>query len=227
MTAIAVIKTSSAAYMFTDGAALDAAGALQFSCSKVLILPHLKLAMAVRGNMHVGLGLMSSIGCRFGQFDELRPSIVAVLRELANNTTLEFWKKQCGHGADRFDITFAGWSDKNGPECFFVTNVDRGIPSAPPWTYIPWEGAAALPADHHVSAILSEVSEETFIPELDGIRLVGAQRKVLEPHGLNGVPTCIVGSFIQLTTVTKSEISSRIIYRWPNDRIGERLRADG
>ena len=58
----------------------------------------------------------------------------------------------------------------------------------------------------------------------DMVTIAEQQRQIVEPYGPSHVPTSLVGGFLQLTTVTKHEISSRIIHRWP-DKIGESIAA--
>jgi hypothetical protein len=44
----------------------------------------------------------------------------------------------------------------------------------------------------------------------------------IRAYGPKQIPTSLVGGFLQLTTVTKREISTRFIHRWA-DEIGKRL----
>jgi hypothetical protein len=72
-----------------------------------------------------------------------------------------------------------------------------------------------------VSEALGDQSRE--LTDGDIIAAAELQRGYRETYGPKRIETSWVGGFLQLTTVTESEISSRVIHRWP-DQIGKRIR---
>jgi hypothetical protein len=78
------------------------------------------------------------------------------------------------------------------------------------------EGFALTPSDDAIYAELGFLwsrAPDDVDPAVDGLKVF----EILRRHR---VPGAMVGGFVQLTTVTRDEISTRVIHRWP-DRVGE------
>jgi hypothetical protein len=88
-----------------------------------------------------------------------------------------------------------------------------------PWILYPDDApmlAAPQPSAEAIDAagfICPEVSD--FDPATHGVRLMDAQRRTYPNK---------IGAFVQVTTVMKDGVESRIVHRWPN-KIGEEVAA--
>ena len=123
------------------------------------------------------------------------------------------------------DIIVAGWSAR-GPDSYLLRTLE-GTPT-PAWKIIDTGGVLLTPS---CDAIFAEVNEKLAGPrapraisDKELIEVAEMQRRYIEPCGPQKIPTSWVGGFLQLTTVTEDEISTRIIHRWP-DEIGKPLGA--
>jgi hypothetical protein len=58
---------------------------------------------------------------------------------------------------------------------------------------------------------------------VDGIALAEAQRRTLIVPVGSTAKVYGIGGFLQLTTITSEAVSSRVIHRWPEDKIGQRI----
>ena len=200
----------------TDGAVYDDAGVVQRLGSKVHAVPHWSAAIASRGNAdHAAIAIGELINA-FGSFDEL---VYSVSRELP--VIVEKYK------LDRpFELIITGFSsDRRAPEVHFIRTLgenDSGLGVDPyllfpmgKSTFAPWPTDELLTA----AAFVEPRSDDAPKKVARSLRkLLEMQRRVLAD---DGAPR--VGGFAQLTTITPQEISQRIIHRWTEDVVGERM----
>ena len=226
MTAINMVRTGSAVYLATDGAAVQyPSGVMAGYISKQQVAPHLHCAFAVRGEMHLAARFLSDIGragfgydafknfCR----DGLRDWYKSILRKA------QPWYKPASWlpAAAQFDLFVAGWSETTGADSFTCSNIDRSNLGGPaPWDIFDPGTVVMVPG---TADMLQTVDESKFEPVADSIRMMNMQRRHFR-FFLFGKKhyACGVGGFIELSTVTQEGISSSIIHRWPDNK-GERM----
>lgn len=199
-----------------DGASYDAEGTMLSRCAKIFTLPHVPCALASRGLSALVPSLMMS-AYRAPGFDELVLAVPDILRVTvegarAINPTPDF----------AFQLLVAGWSARSDrPELHFIS--DHG---ERPWEMLSGQSLALMPLDHSVAGSMIEAGLEPglpdFDPEREGVELAERQREhaVLQQPG--GGTTRHIGAHLELVSVRRDRITSRILKRWP-DRIGEKV----
>lgn len=110
----------------------------------------------------------------------------------------------------------AGWSEGQS-EAFLIANHNRY--GSPPWTAIEIHGLAMTP-------MAEEMKQFAFDPKepIDdfAVRSLKHQRSILIPRAADSEPVSTVGAFGQVTTVTPTEVTSRLLLRWP-DKVGDKI----
>jgi hypothetical protein len=100
-----------------------------------------------------------------------------------------------------------------------------------PWTRYQLTDTSLLPSSDAILNAFRDrypagVTAADLDPVADGIATMEIQRELAVPDVDRGGGIAFrPGSFVQLTTVTPTEITTRIIHRWP-DEIGKRLAPD-
>lgn len=213
MTATNVILGLDAAHLVTDGAAIDSAGRLVHTVHKVTPLPHLNAAVAFRGARAVNSMALDAIAAGANSYDQLAATIDMLLREQFDQIA-PVWKKQFGLHILDAEIVVAGWSESRGPHAYVMATTDKnktfGLRA---WRPIEIQGAFLAPSDNTLAADFAKLQIEFNDERV--VELVHRQRTIGPMPG--------VGSFVQLTTVRKHGIESRILKRWP-DAVGEVLK---
>jgi hypothetical protein len=239
MTAINVITQRDRMIIMTDGAWYDASGVVTSISPKVHLLAHIGAVVAVRGG---GSQLASNViefvtkgRAAASNFDEL-----VVLGTVSIKHIHEMMMAQGLFFDDSPDMDFVlcGWSpSKSAFEAYVIPTAHRaefdaaGVKSFTP-NRVPDIGFVPVPSPAEFAAVgwTDPESVNAFDPFTHGVRLMEAQRLVVgamdNGAGKNGVTGHGVGGFVQLTTITREAIETRIIHRWP-DKIGERIDTDG
>jgi hypothetical protein len=116
-----------------------------------------------------------------------------------------------GHEAE---FVIAGWSEASGPDAFVLSRDAAGcwvaqdtgaVMMAPGEQTIQQAALAAMPA--------GVASADDMDPARDGLAIVLAQRA--GQTLVDGMSA--VGGFVQLTTVTREGILTRILHSWPEE----------
>ncbi len=218
MSAVAIILRASEACVLTDGAGIDeSVGHLRWIGSKVYLLPKINAAASFMGPKDIGPALadMLSIG---ENYDDAEARVGDVLRERLEpeRATIE---RMTGMPME-FALYVAGISEKRGPHSYMIQSIDHPLfAQIKAWT--PFD-AGPVWLSPGTDELLATVDPARFDPVMDGIRIMEAQRQIAQPQGPQGEMRCIVGGFVQLTTIAGDAITTRIIHRWP-DKIGERI----
>jgi hypothetical protein len=211
VTAINVIKQAHAVHMLTDGASWFFNGGFGPACCKAWPIPHLRAVISGRGP-RLGPMLMADFLNTAGRsYDEMKSNAGVMARELFACHGATLIGNPFGQKAE---FVIAGWSDANGPDAFVVSRDDAGawmtqdtgpVMMAPGDVAAQEAALAALPA--------GVTGADTMDPARDGLAMVLAQRAArILADGLS-----VVGAFVQLTTVTRDGISTRILERWPEE----------
>ncbi|WP_027556196.1 hypothetical protein [Bradyrhizobium sp. Cp5.3] len=221
MSAIITLAQSDRVHILTDGAAYRPDGTITHFTQKVRAVPHLELAFAMRGAA-IGFGpIAEEIQAAATSFDWLRTVIVPLIK--ACSEAYANLLQQCEAGPD-FEVVVAGISETTGPSAYLVASHGR---YGEPWIVHDLPGLVALPCDeeilHGIRTIVPPgASPDDVDPAREGVAIMEIQRK--KPNLDNG-DHCVVGGFAQLTTIAASGISTRIIHRWDEDVVGQKVAA--
>ena len=210
MTAINVLCLPDKVTVYSDGVASTENGVPSFFVTKVLPIPHMRLALAARGRVD----LLSMVGhvaqAAAANFDELFTNLVPALQAEMNSPNSPDWVRS--HLQSEFDIVCAGYSETRGFTCFVVVNhPHHGLP---PWMAIECPGGFAVPKfDTAFLSPLQAAADKASVM----LPIFESQRSTTGANKMGAI-----GGFVQATTISKDEISTRIIGRWP-DLAGERI----
>ena len=183
MTAIFIIRQREACHMLTDGASVGADGRVSGILAKAMPLPHLGVAVALRGTVDM-LAQVPLLG--------LAPDI----------ETLRLRAEGAARAVEgQVEVYVAGLD-----ACFAVTQAAvQDI-----------QGFALTPSSDAIYADLGFLWDrppDDVEPAIDGVKVF----EILRRHR---VPGASVGGFVQITTVTRDAIATRIVHRW-SDRVGD------
>lgn len=219
MSAYAAVRTADAVHVLTDGGMYDETkGTLIGTMGKIFLMPKQNAVMTQRGSGVVGSVLIPKMSTFGETFDELKARVGPEMRDWLK-PAIET-DKAAGAAWVNFDILIAGISESRGPHSYVVPSYDHPTFEAiKAWTPFDPGPVMMAPGDDR---ILATVDPATFDPVKDGIRIMEAQRQILEPQGQSAELRYIVAGFVQLTTVTAGSITTKIIHRWP-DKIGQKI----
>lgn len=216
MTAINFIATTDAAHLLTDGAAYDyATGNTLFNAPKVAVLPNINGVLAVRGPYLAPALLGALLSANATSFDDGRGRAVDVLRSGVKTFGPIFQRD--GRDAD-IEIFVAGWSSNDGPDGYLITNHAK-YPGIEPWTVTSLGASSFAPGDDALRAEIAAFgSADNFDLAVNGLEIMEKQRQI-PVEIIAGKPTCIVGGFCQLTTITERQITTRILRSWDSPAV--------
>ncbi len=222
MTAINIIRQKEAVHIITDAAGYDDRGVLLTIGSKAWALPHLNAVMAVRGPKLLAPLLADLLGQSATSYDGLKDEFAEIMRT------------GCGRLAvadDQmpFQITVAGWSERCGPDSYVLTNRSSPI-DLEPWKVLQCGPISLAPATETIARTVLETiltgdaNPDALDPEIAALKILAVQRrtKVALAYGPQTDLQFLVGGFAQITTVTPSAITTKILHRWP-DVLGETI----
>ena len=231
MSAINVIRQRDAVHIVSDGALCDATGLVCEIGPNAFALPHLSAALAIRGSSHFMPFLVHRLSRESRSFEDLLASLIRTALEVHASFPMAFGT--LGHGSVEpdFDLVAAGWSgERQTPASYLVSSRDRALApgvAAASWQLIELPDVLIAPpiSDAQIAAIgwNAPRSAELFRPESDGVALLKAQRfsrRQLAPEGSG--QAYVVGGFIQLTSIFRDGVSSKVLHWWP-DHVGRRI----
>jgi len=222
MSAVNTIVQSNAVHIVTDGAAYYLDRTFQFYANKIVPLPHLRCAVAVRGPA-LAVPFLSSVLSHAETYDALKEAAPEALQTAAEMYSPIF--SACCTGAD-FEVVVGGFTNDGRPDAYLVASHRRyGIE---PWTVAPIDGLVCLPNDEKlhakiVASLPASATPDDLDPVRDGLTILELQRSN-PAAAVDGDDLCAIGGFAQLTSVTADGISTRVIHRWP-DRVGSKIGA--
>lgn len=221
MTAINAIVRQGRVWMITDTALYDGAGVVQGFGSKAFALPHLKMAVAVRGP-YAAIGLLANeIGYRFRNIDHFAVDCVSHLREFHDRHYGIF--EECGES--EFDLVAVGWSEKSQvPVIYVVSSHDHSNApgGAPPFTVKRHTcvSAPTLSQETRNELQVPAISSGSVEPEEILLKTLEAQRSQKWPLGSGSKAVGhIVGGSAVLTIVDRERVEMKSIKVW-SDEIG-------
>lgn len=209
MTAINVIKQKHAVHVITDGASWMLDGKFGPACCKVWPVPHLRAVVAARGPRLAPLLMADFLNTAGRSYDEMKANAVTMVREL-----FEVYPNiLAGPFGQDAEFVIAGWSDVSGPDAFVLSRVDGVWISRDTGPVMMAPGDAAIQQAALAAMPEGVASADDMDPARDGLAIVTAQRAIVGPcEGITAV-----GGFIQITTVTRDRISTRILHTWPEE----------
>lgn len=204
MSAINVIKTSSAVHMITDGMMWNERDKKKsWEQSKVFIAPNLNLCLAVSGNCMFA-DLFGTIFVRHAKtYDELKANV----GELASSAMVESGDYIARVLNPGYILYVAGISETAGPDAYCYS--DNTLIGEPRKVH-DIVGVGLCPSSE---AVMEEFKydfqgvkdPELMDPEVDGLKILEIQRKWSGGK---------IGAFAQRTTVTRDGIETRVFHRF-------------
>lgn len=218
MTSLNAFVLPEAVHIITDGAIYSGNIIHPVEAQKVAILGNLPAVIGVRGALTILPSIIASVSQNVNSFDELLSTLPDLFKAVCN----KYWDyagQQGDRNERRAHFVIAGWSaERNQLEAYTLASED--MPGMPAWklTYI--DGVLVGPADADFFNRLGELRPEELIDDTEGfaIRLTQLQRESRFKNIETGLPTVggdfAAGRFVQLTTLTRDGISTRIVKRW-------------
>jgi hypothetical protein len=219
MSGVVVGQNDGAFHFFTDGGVFNSKGELIATAQKSHMLGHHPAALTILGPRAFS-AMLYAYAATCATFDYLLDTAVWALR--GYHDLIEKSAIQDGSCAD-FQIFMAGYSHRLNRLAAFVlaSNVASGVKE--PFVLEELSEVMVNPPPSH--GALESVGWEypnAINIERDGSKLVQAQRQTPMPFG-DGSIGCVIGGFIQHTVVTSDQVTTRIVHRWPDDKLGERI----
>jgi hypothetical protein len=233
MTAINVIRQRQAVHILSDGVFCDETGIVCEIGPNVFALPHLPMALAIRGASHFMPFLVHRLSRESRSFDEASGKLVRTAQDVHLSFPAAFGSTGYGSIEPDFDLVAVGWSLSSGATAAYLLSshdrvIARGV-TAQPWQLIELPDVLVAPpiAEIQIEATGWTVpySAESFDPKSDGLALLRAQRlfrRELDPRFDSRGYVHVVGGFVQLTSVSSRGVNSQILLRWP-DAVGRKI----
>jgi hypothetical protein len=208
MTAINVLRLPAAIHIVSDGLAVSAEHGTTLT-TKTFAMPHLNAAIAARGSgllpalMAAGLSAASS-------YADLRRNAASAARNLFASYSPLLAKSDAGLSCE---IIVAGWPN-DGPDAFALSSADLAVGDA--WAVVPIDEMMLAPSTPEIMELVQASFGGLPAHQIAAVDFaVGSmeiQRRLC--------PEAKVGGFVQLTTINRAMITTRIVHRWP-DRLGK------
>ncbi|MCK1295320.1 MULTISPECIES: hypothetical protein [unclassified Bradyrhizobium] len=222
MSAANLIVGSDGAHLISDALVWSTADqTITAICNKATLLPQFRAAATIRAEHFVvfqAVSLALSTIAASG-FDEFQQAIGPTLKELND-------RMAAMGAASPFEVSVAGISEQGGPSAFRMTTLQAGSEHIEPWQIVEMpRGFSPCPCNTESQETEIRVAIEKAPASLDGhvIAALKTQGDIASRDFTEGRTPCWVGGFGQLTTIGASGISTRIIPRWPNDVVGQKL----
>ena len=229
MTAVNIIRSPGCVHLITDGLMKIPEEMLNRLppgtegehplVAKAFPIPHLNLAFVVRGlPPHIAM-LALAIPALAHSYDEVKDLFVEGIRSVWTSTA-PLWEQQHGKGSDMADIFVAGISETTGPDSYAVVTHNR-YRDTRAWQRRDLGPISMAPLDQAVfDKVAASLTAGESIEDV-ARAMIGAQRMqdvtMADGRALAGEDT--IGGFVQVTSVRRDEITTRIVERYPAPRI--------
>jgi hypothetical protein len=201
--------------LLADGAACLPSGVLIAATDKIVVSPHLPIAMVGRGN-HGDLRTMTGAIlrlCECGSVDETLNQLAGALADV---------RAEPGEPPDQhFEIAIAAYSESRGPMHFILSSFDAGE-ERPSWTLLDWSGqmiggGPVLAADEVTAAGLGEASFAAGAADC-GLALMELMRAKpgSDPTRPDGVHGYWIGSHVDHAVVSAAGVKVKRLKTWPD-----------
>jgi hypothetical protein len=215
MSVLIGIATDKIVHLLTDAAGVDAGTGIIHEIGSKQLCREDGTVIAMTG--------WSPPGYRFASlaqnlpFDALVDAAPALWQQTREGVPAEF-------ASVGFGILLASWSRRRSALRMLEFN-SKAEPDGADLTAFavgPTE-EAATPTNAFVARF--GTCPDAFDPLRDGVALAEALRRQARRQFKTGAQAC-VGGFLQLTSVTFSDTTTRVVHRWPADRIGAPIDLD-
>jgi hypothetical protein len=223
VTAINACAIGARGYLLADTAAYTPDGVVRQFVSKVITLPHISTVLATRGAMP-SLNLVAiELGKTATSLDDLIERGAEIIREAHEDGDLDYF----GNSEREFDLVCVGWSDRNSrAEAHALSSLTHA--GSEPYLFARHDLIMApqpSPSELNAAGLTVGGQFQDFRPARDLLRIMEMQR--LKPGATGSdseIEAHVVGGSAIMTEVTRDSISQRIVQRWPDDRVGERIK---
>ena len=223
MSTLTVWAKGPRALILNDTAGLDGDGIVRGWVTKVITVPHLRMAVTTRGAIAALPHITTDLVAEFPTFDAVVEGVPEFLARAHDHLMMRL-ADQAGCG--EIDLGIVGWSTaRRRCEAYALSTLD--YPGAPAFTLQRNDVfLAPVPplADMEAAGIVSGGRLVDVKPEAMLLTALELQRLQRVPLGgmVGEAEHHIVGGHAVLTEITESGISQRIARTWP-DRIGEQI----
>jgi hypothetical protein len=204
-------------HFFTDGGVFDSKGELLATAQKTHMISHMPAALTILGPRAFA-GALYGYAATCATFDHLIDTVVWALGSY--EALIKKGAEQDGMSPN-FQLFMAGYSQRLNRLAAFMLASSDGSPLE--LQELPEATLNPPPCDEALKSV-GWTYPEQFDVERDGMKIIHAQRLTPLPFD-DGSTGCAIGGFIQHTVVTRDQITTRIIHRWP-DEIGKRIESD-
>lgn len=238
MSAINFVKQANELHFFTDAGSYLPDGTIVGFASKLHALPHLPAVLTARGPGLSGPIFANEFGRRAVSFDALIDNIEALFEQLHDQ-----YRDLITAFEQATELIIGGWSERRRAMAVYHISsaskkdllkteqlADGMVPMTPdPFELVELKGDITM-APHIGPGDLEKAFGDLFqnfasvddLPPLEIFaRTVMELQRERQWQMFHDQPAAhFIGGFIQLTTVTPREITSRVIHRWSEDRAG-------
>lgn len=198
-------------HMMTDGLDYDGAGRPVGRAQKIFTFGQGRFAITSRGVSAFVPALALALYNRAASYDELLTMIGPLVREMMERATEMNPLLQNQH----IELMVGGWSDaKAAPDMAFVTDTGPF-----PWQALEAGDSICAPGDAEQLARFRQQGIDPvapdFDPEVDGLRFAQAQRDLAIDLARGSRTAPLIGGSLEIVSITRDEIRSRILHRWP------------
>ncbi len=225
VTAINCLLQPDAAYLFSDGAVYDRDGVVVAVTSKVTVCASASMALLASGRAVAADYVATQLFAYAVDFDHLRATIAGRLPALVESAT-EIFGEDEGDAVGRLravgqglELIVAGWSQRAGlPEAFAISTAPRS--GRAPFEPRDAGGSGFMtPALHDEDWRAVGGMEQCPPDSLENLALLILEMQRQKPeHGRYSV-----GGLAELVTIRRDRVECRILKRWAEDRIGEKM----
>lgn len=219
MTAIVAVTGPTRVDVLCDGAVYLPDGTLLDVMSKVWPLAGMRACVGGRGLAVMPPAFLIRAGWMVPTFDALVAHFAEILTELERTM-----RPRVGDAFDHHELVLAGWSEsRDRGEVYFEQGHAEPRRVLRECTEVLVLGPDP---DKHWAALQGKAAQ--FDPERDGLPIfeeMRARRMTLDATRPEAAEGHGVGGFVDVTTITRDGLSKRILHRWPEDRVGEKIAA--
>lgn len=224
MTAINIYRLPQVAYLFSDGVSYDLEGRLGSISSKTHIFSSLNCAMLFSGRAILTPYIVHLLEREASSFDHLMEVLPYRLEGMIDELTNLFGidKSPAAKGTPQGIRAFvAGWSEQRGETVAFNISSVEDAAGRPPFEI------CERPDGFQSPPVTSEENARgfggSFTVTPDTIENVAETILELQRHQRWADGNFNVGGLVELVTVKRDSITTKILKRWDEDVIGEKI----
>lgn len=225
MTAINVFPLRDVAYLFGDGASYDLEGNLLSIGSKAHILGSLSAAMIFTGRSILSPYIVHHLAHQATSFDHLMTIMPDRLAEIEDHLTELFGIDQSPQRQSSnqgYRIFAAGWSEERERiVAFSIASVGDALGDEPYMLHEAPEGFMTPPLTAEQRKLgFGSVNVDVTAATIEDVAVTQIELQRQFGHRNTGGDHCSVGGLIELVTVRKDHVESKILRRFDEDVMG-------